>query len=183
VNVAAPAGTAWTEERTRAIIAANRHQRGALMPILHALLAEFGYIDQRAIAVLAEQLNLSRAEVYGVVTFYRDFRTTPPAATRMSICLAEACQSVGADGLLAHLRDRYGVAPGQTSADGNITLSEVFCLGNCALGPAIMINETLVGLADPGRIDAVVAAASSALTETTAPGGVTAAISAASVRR
>jgi formate dehydrogenase subunit gamma len=149
-------GNGWSAQRTRSIAAAHRHQRGALLPILHALMEEYGYVDQQAIPVLADELNLSQAEVYGVVTFYRDFRTTPPGPVCVSICRAEACQAVGADALLAHATSRLGVRPGETTTDGTVSLSEVFCLGNCALGPSVMINGRLSGMVDHDRFDALV---------------------------
>jgi formate dehydrogenase subunit gamma len=152
-----PVHPEWSPERTRAIVAAHRHERGALIPILHAHVAEFGHVDPRAVPVLAHELNLSRAEVHGVVTFYRDFRTEPPGRTQVGVCRGEACQSVGAEALLAHARARLGVEPGQTSPDGSVSLTEVFCLGDCALGPAVTVDGRLFGRVDPGRFDDLVA--------------------------
>jgi formate dehydrogenase subunit gamma len=139
------------------VVAAHRSERGALMPILRALLDQDGYLDPRAVPVVAEELNLSRAEVHGVVTFYKDFRPEPPGRRHLQLCRAEACQAVGADAVLRHATRRLGVQPGQTTADGAVTLEEVFCLGNCALGPSALVDGRLVGRVDAARLDALLA--------------------------
>jgi formate dehydrogenase subunit gamma len=145
------------EQRVRAAVAAHRDQRGALLPILHRLQAELGHIDEAALPVIAAELNLSRAEVYGVVTFYSDFRLVPAGTTTVRVCRAEACQSVGAERLAEHARARLGVDFGATTADGSVTLEQVFCLGNCALGPAVQVGERLYGRVDEAAFDALVA--------------------------
>lgn len=142
-------------ERVRAIAASHAGERGPLLPILHAVQQEFGYLDPAVTPVLADVLNLSIAEVHGVITFYRDFRATPPGRVTVRICRAEACQAVGADALLAHATGRLGVAVGETTPDGAVTLDEVFCLGNCALGPSIQVGTRLHGRVGPERLDAV----------------------------
>lgn len=119
----------------REIVAEHRAHRGALIPILHAVQKALGCVPAEAIPVLAAELNLSRADVHGVVSFYHDFRSAPAGRCTVRVCRAEACQAVGARRLVAHLRDRYGVALGETSWDGSLTAEQVFCLGNCALGP------------------------------------------------
>ncbi|MEJ3654375.1 formate dehydrogenase subunit gamma [Actinomycetes bacterium KLBMP 9759] len=134
---------------------AHRGERGALLPILHDIQAELGYVDPEVVPVLADALNLSIAEVHGVVTFYRDFRSTPPGRTTVRICRAEACQSVGADALVEHAKARLGVGFGETTVDGAVTLDEVFCLGNCALGPAVQVGDRLHGRVAPARFDAL----------------------------
>lgn len=149
----------WSEDRARAIIARHRHLRGALLPILHALQDCFGCIDEPAVPLLAEELNLSRAEVHGVVSFYHDFRRTRPGRHVVKVCRAEACQSMGAESLLAHATRRLSVEAGGTSPDGAFTLEAVYCLGNCALSPAILIDETLHGRVTPERFDALTARA------------------------
>ncbi|WP_309113708.1 NAD(P)H-dependent oxidoreductase subunit E [Saccharothrix sp.] len=141
-------------DRVLAVIEAHRHDRGALLPILHGLQAEFGYIDQSVIPLLAKELNLSRADVHGVVTFYRDFRSEPPGRVTVLLCRAEACQAVGAEELVAHA-ERTIAKIGQTA--GNVTLDQVFCLGNCALGPAAQINGRLHGRLTPHELDAAIA--------------------------
>jgi formate dehydrogenase subunit gamma len=142
-----------TEERVRAIVATLRNERGALLPILHAVQAEFGYVDPAIEPVLADALNLSTAEVHGVITFYRDFRRAPAGRHTVRICRAEACQAVGAQRLAEHARARLGVEFGDTTTDGAVTLDEVFCLGNCALGPAVQVDGRLHGRVSPARLD------------------------------
>jgi formate dehydrogenase subunit gamma len=137
----------------RAIVAAHAGERGPLLPILHDVQAAFGAIDADAIVVIAEILNLSRAEVHGVVSFYRDFRTEPPARLVVRICRAEACQANGAEALVDHAVSHVGLGVGETATDGSIMLDEVFCLGNCALGPSILVGDRVVGRVDAHRLD------------------------------
>ena len=147
----------WSEERALALVARHLDERGPLMPILHALQEVFGHVDPRAVDVVAEALNLSKAEVYGVITFYKDFRSEPPGASLIQVCRAEACQSMGAERLARHAREHLGVEFGGTTPDGAITLEQVFCLGNCALSPAVMIDGRLKGRVDEARFDELVA--------------------------
>ncbi len=151
----------WSEERAIAVVERHRGERGPLMPILHELQAVFGYIDPLALDVVAGALNLSKAEVYGVVTFYKDFRSEPPGSSLVQVCRAEACQSMGAEQLARHAREHLGVDFGDTTSDGAITLAQVFCLGNCALSPAVMIDGRLKGRVDEARFDELVAEARS----------------------
>ena len=130
--------------------------RGPLLPILHALQETFGYVDTRAVALVAHELNLSRADVYGVLTFYSDLRTSPPGEVRVQVCRGEACQAVGGHALAAHALASLGVGFGETAANGSITLDEVFCLGNCALGPTICVNGHLRGRVDATSFDGLV---------------------------
>ena len=143
-------------DRVRAIVARHEGERGPLLPILHDLQAEFGAIDGETVRLVAEGLNLSRADVHGVVTFYTDFRATPGGRSTVRVCRAEACQSVGADRLVEHARAHLGIDLGATTPDGAITLESVFCLGNCALSPAVMVDDTLVGRVDERRFDSLV---------------------------
>lgn len=154
-----PAGNRNREQRVRAIVAEHRTARGALLPVLHAVKEEWGYVDPAVIPVLADELNLSRADVYGVITFYEDFRQTPPGRTTVRVCRAEACQAVGAAALADHAQARLGVALGETAPDGTVTLDQVFCLGNCATGPAVEIDGRLHGRVTPERLDALLASA------------------------
>ena len=149
----------WSEDRVLAIVAVHEGERGPLLPILHDIRETFGYVDPRAVPLVADALNLSRAEVHGVVTFYRDFRTTPGGAVEVRICRAEACQSVGADALVEDAVERFGVPVGGTTADGRLTIDEVFCLGDCALGPAVMIGDEVHGRMDGERLAGLVAEA------------------------
>src|SRR3954466_7903719 len=121
----------WTRERGTAIIASEATREGAMLPILHALQEAFGYIHAEAVPLIAETLNLTRAEVYGVVSFYHDFRRDPPGRHTLRLCRAEACQSLGAAALADHVRERLGVAWHETTGDGAVTLQPVFCLGLC----------------------------------------------------
>jgi formate dehydrogenase subunit gamma len=134
-------------------IAAHRHRPGALLPILHTLQDRLGFIPPESVAPIAEALNLSRAEVHGVITFYPDFRSAPPGRHVVKLCRAEACQSMGSEALAAHARARLGVDFQQTTADGAITLEPVYCLGNCALSPAALIDGRLHGRVSPERLD------------------------------
>ena len=147
----------WDRETARAIIVGERSRPGALLPILHALQEEFGYIDRAAIPLIAEILNLSRAEVYGVVTFYHDFRSAPPGRHVLKLCRAEACQSTGGDALAARAEARIGVALGNTTPDGEITLEPVYCLGLCATAPSAMLDGRVVGRLNEQKLDALLA--------------------------
>jgi formate dehydrogenase subunit gamma len=142
-------------ERVREIAAARRDQRGALLPVLHAIQAELGHVDGDDLPVVADVLNMAVAEVHGVVTFYRDFRRAPAGRATVRICRAEACQAVGAEALAGHAKARLGVGFGETTPDGALTLDEVFCLGNCALGPAVQVNGAVRGRVTPARLDAI----------------------------
>jgi len=130
---------------------------GALLPILHALQEEFGYIDREVVPLIAEILNLSRAEVYGVVTFYPDFKAVPPGRHVLKLCRAEACQSTGGDALAARAEAKVGVAIGNTTADGAITLEPVYCLGLCATAPSAMLDGRVIGRLDERKLDALLA--------------------------
>ncbi len=141
--------------RVRAIVAEHQHRRGPLLPVLHAVQAEFGYLPAEAVRVVADALNLTRADVHGVVTFYRDFRRSAPGRTVVRICRAEACQAVGARALVSEAEDVLGIPLGGTTADGAVTLGEVFCLGNCALGPSVQVGDRLVGRVDRARLRAL----------------------------
>lgn len=144
----------WSREHAAKIIAAEAAREGATLPILHALQHAFGYIHADAVPLIAETLNLSRAEVHGVVSFYHDFRRHPPGRHVLRLCRAEACQSLGAEALAAHVRHRLGVDWHDTTTDGAVTLEPVFCLGLCAIGPSALLDEAPLGRLDEARIDA-----------------------------
>jgi formate dehydrogenase subunit gamma len=141
----------------RRIVAQHRERPGPLLEVLHAVQAAFGYVPAGAVAVVAEELNLSRAEVHGVVTFYHYFRRSPPGAHIVSLCQAESCQSMGAEALAAHVRERLGIDFHETTADGRFSLEPIYCLGNCACSPAAMIDGRLFGRVTPEAFDALVA--------------------------
>jgi len=130
--------------------------RGALLPVLHAVQEQLGYVPEDAVNVIAKALNLSRAEVHGVITFYHDFREQPAGKHVIKMCRAEACQAMGAEHLIAHAERVLGVKLGETSADGSVTLEAIYCLGNCACSPAALVNGELVGRITPDRFDDVV---------------------------
>jgi formate dehydrogenase subunit gamma len=131
---------AWDADRAQARIREFEHLPGALLPILHALQEEFGYVDAAAAPEIAEALNLSHAEVHGVISFYHDFRHAPAGRHVLRICRAESCQSMGCDALIQHVEKRLGVKLGETTPDQSLTVEQVFCLGNCALSPAVMLD-------------------------------------------
>ena len=145
--------TPWQPEIAKALITERRTMPGAVIPILHALQDRFGYVDKEAVPMIAEALNLTRAEVHGVVTFYHDFRATPPGRHVVKVCRAEACQSMGCDPLIAHIEKKVGATLKHTAADGSVTLEPVYCLGNCALSPALMWNGELHGKMTPQKFD------------------------------
>ena len=146
-----------TRDTVIGIVDRLKHQEGALLPILHAVQAALGYIPPESVPVVAERLNLSRAEVHGVISFYHYFRSTPPGRHTLYLCRAEACQSMNARALESHAKARLGVAFHQTTGGGAFSLEPVYCLGNCALSPAMMIDGHLYGRVTPQRFDAVVA--------------------------
>lgn len=149
------AGWAFEPARAEAAIATCQHLAGPLLPVLHALQAEFGWVPDAAVPLVAERLNLSRAEVHGVLTFYHDFRRRPPAPRNLKICRAEACQAMGGDRLAAHAEQTLQAGFHGTSADGQIDLDPVYCLGNCAAAPAVMLDGCLIGRVTPTRLDAL----------------------------
>ncbi len=132
---------------------------GPLIPILHAVQEALGYVPRDAIPLIATELNLSRAEVHGVVSFYHYFRREQPGRHVFHLCRAEACQSVGAVALEAHAKKTLGIEFHETTRDGAISLEPVYCLGNCALGPSLMIDDRLQGRVSPQRFDELVARA------------------------
>jgi formate dehydrogenase subunit gamma len=134
------------------VVDRHRHQRGPLLAILHDIQDRLGFVDPEVVPMLAAELNLSRADVHGVVTFYKDFRSAPPGRVTVKVCRAEACQSVGAEHLVAQLERRLAIKVGETTPDGTTTLDQVFCLGNCALGPSAQINGRVYGRLDPDRV-------------------------------
>jgi formate dehydrogenase subunit gamma len=135
------------------VCAAHQEMAGALLPILHAVQNALGFVPKDAVPVIAHALNLSLAEVHGVVTFYHYFRQERPGRHTVHLCRAEACQAVGAIALEAHAKQSLGIDFHGTTTDGAITLEPVYCLGNCALGPSVMIDDRLQGRVTPGRFD------------------------------
>jgi formate dehydrogenase subunit gamma len=146
-----------TREQVAHIAESLKHKEGALLPILHAVQEALGHIPSGAVPVIAECLNLSRAEVHGVISFYHYFRTTPPGRHTVRLCRAESCQSMQSTALEAHAKRRLGVDYHATTADGAFSLEPVYCLGNCALSPAMTIDDRVYGRVTPARFDALVA--------------------------
>jgi formate dehydrogenase subunit gamma len=134
-----------------------KERPGALMPILRRIQDEMGWVPRDSVPVLAEILNLTRAEVHGVLSFYHDFRHEPPGRNVVKVCRAESCQAMGGVALAEHVRRRLGCEFGATRADGAFTLEPVYCLGNCACSPAMVVNGELLGRVTPERFDAVLA--------------------------
>jgi formate dehydrogenase subunit gamma len=143
------------ESRIRQVVAAHAGMEGPLLPILHAVQAEYGYVPDAAVPVIALGLNLSKAEVHGVVSFYHDFREAPAGTHLVKLCRAEACQAMGADRVAAHAKARLGVDWHGTRA--GVTLEPVFCLGLCACAPAAMVDGKLSGRVDEAWVERLVA--------------------------
>ena len=137
------------------IVSELKAKPGALLPILHAVQEELGYVPESAIAIIASELNLTRAEVHGVVTFYHDFRSHPAGKHIVKICQAESCQSVGSARLTTHARERLDIDFHQTTADRSCSLEPVYCLGNCALSPSVMVDNEVFGRVNEQRFDEI----------------------------
>ena len=135
-------------QRTLAIVGELKGLEGALLPILHEIQAEFGHVPQESLPVIARELNLSRAEVHGVVTFYHDYRDHPTGRHVLKLCRAEACQSMGGDALAERVKALLGIDFHQTTLDGAVTLEPVFCLGLCSCAPAAMLDGEVFGRMD-----------------------------------
>lgn len=143
----------WQTEDVISIVKAMQDKPGALLPILHAVQDKLGYIPPESLPLLAEGLNLSRAEVHGVVSFYHYFRSTPAGNHCIQICRAESCQAMGSRVLESHAKQTLNIDYQQTTADGDITLEPVYCLGNCACSPAIRIGDEVHGHVDTDKFD------------------------------
>jgi len=144
-------------EMIRDVTRRLKDRAGALLPVLHAIQDALGYIPAEAVPLVAEELNLSRAEVHGVISFYHYFRDTPPGRHTIHLCRAESCQAMRSKELEAHAKTRLGVGFHQTTPDGAFSFEPVYCLGNCALSPAVMVDGQLYGRVTPERFSAIVA--------------------------
>jgi formate dehydrogenase subunit gamma len=145
------------QDRLTEILAQHLSLEGPLLPILHAVQAEWGHIPDESLPIIADALNISRAEVHGVVTFYHDFRAEPAGRHVLRVCRAEACQAMGANALVDHVQAVLGVDWHGTTPDGAVTLEPVFCLGLCACGPAVMLDGAVVGRVTPQKLDGILA--------------------------
>jgi formate dehydrogenase subunit gamma len=143
--------------RIAAILRAHEGVEGPLLPILHDVQAEWGHIPREALPLIAEALNLTRAEVHGVMSFYHDFREDPAGRHVLKLCRAEACQAMGADRVADHAKGVLGIDWHQTTRDGAITLEPIFCLGLCACAPAALVDGRVVGRVDEARVEALIA--------------------------
>ena len=141
-----------------AVCARHGNKPDELLEIFHELQHQLGYVPDATLPVIASALNRSRAEIYGVLTFYHEFKRHPVGKHVVKICRAEACQSMGTDALCQHAEKSLRTKLGDTTADGSVTIEQVFCLGNCALSPAIMVGEKLYGKVDPKRFDQIIGA-------------------------
>jgi formate dehydrogenase subunit gamma len=141
----------------REIAGSHAERPGALLPILHEIQDRVGYVPENAVPIVAEVLNLSRAEVHGVLSFYHLLRRSPPGGRTLYLCRAEACQAMGARELERHAKESLGVEFHETTTDGRLSLEPIYCLGNCACSPAVMIDEAVHGRVTPERLDALLA--------------------------
>lgn len=143
--------------RTNAVIDELKGLEGPLLPILHGVQKEFGCVPRDALPVIAEALNLSRAEVHGVVSFYHDYRNEPAGRHVLKLCRAEACQSMGGDTIADRLQELLGISFHETAKDGSVTLEPVYCLGLCACAPSAMLDGVVIGRLDEGKAQEIVA--------------------------
>ena len=148
----------WNTERVEDILDGLKDKPGALLPILHAIQDNLGYVPPDSVPLIADALNISRADVHGVITFYHYFRETPPGRHTIHLCRAEACQAMGSDQLEAHVKQRLGIEYHENTADGQFSLEPVYCLGNCACSPSIMLAGEVHGRVTPERFDDILEA-------------------------
>jgi formate dehydrogenase subunit gamma len=151
--------TDFDADLARTLIERRRTMPGATLPILHDLMDQFGYIDDAAVPLIADALNISRAEALGVISFYHDFRRSPLRGRVLKLCRAESCQAMGCEELVSHLAARHGVAIDGDNEGSGIHVESVYCLGNCALSPAALLDGQPIGRLDCDRLDAIIAAA------------------------
>ncbi|CAG1770123.1 formate dehydrogenase subunit gamma [uncultured bacterium] len=140
----------------QSILAELKDKQGALLPILHAIQDSLGYIPPESVPEIAKALSLSRAEVHGVISFYHYFRDTPAGKHTIHLCRAESCQSMGANALEAHVKEKLGIDYHETTADGKFSLEPVYCLGNCACSPAMQIGHEVYGRVSAESFDDII---------------------------
>jgi formate dehydrogenase subunit gamma len=145
------------QDVVRAVVERHRNRRGPLLEILHEVQERIGYVPPAVVPLIATELNVSRADVHGVLTFYHHFRTTPPGARVLRVCRAESCQAMHGRAVEAHARRRLGIDFGETTGDGAVSLEAVYCLGLCAMSPAVMIDGEVHGRVSPERLDELLA--------------------------
>jgi formate dehydrogenase subunit gamma len=147
---------AAAREKVIAVIAELKDQAGPILPVLHGVQNALGYVPPEAVALVAEGLNVSRADVHGVVTFYHYFRHEPPGRHTIHLCRAESCQAMNGAALESHAKTKLGVGFHQTTSSGAFTLEPVYCLGNCACSPAVMVDGEVYGRVTADRFDEIV---------------------------
>jgi len=145
----------WNQQTADAIIARYEPVQASLLPILHAVQEEFGFISETAMRLIATSLNITRAEVYGVVSFYHDYRQAPAGRHVLKLCRAEACQAMGAEANAATLLNRLGLDWGGTTPDGRLTVEPIYCLGLCACAPTAMLDGELHARLDAAGLEAL----------------------------
>ena len=143
----------WNEAEASQIVNELKHLEGATLPILHALQDNFGYVDRRAVPLIADALNMSKAEIYGAITFYHDFREAPAGKRVVKLCRAEACQAMGCEDLVHHLETEQGITVDSTSPSGHLTVETVYCLGNCACGPSALLDGEIRARVSKAQLD------------------------------
>ncbi len=146
---------AWNEAQAREIIRRHSAREGALLPILHDVQAAFGCVPAEAVPLIAEALNLTRAEVHGVVSFYHDFRDKPAGRHVLKLCRAEACQSMNSEALAQKVLDRFDLDWGETTPDGRVTVEAIYCLGLCASAPSALLDGEPMARLSPQSIDEI----------------------------
>jgi len=147
----------WSETRASTIIASHIGREGPLLPILHSLQHAFGFVPDAAIPLIAVALNETQAEVYGVVSFYHDFRRSMPGRHVLKLCQAESCQSRGSTALAKQAQAALGIGFGETTPDGRVTLEPIYCLGLCSMSPSAMLDGEIVARIDAARLDELLA--------------------------
>ncbi len=148
--------TATVEQTVSGIVDQLKDKPGALLPILHAIQDELSYVPASAVPIIADGLRQTSAEIHGVISFYHEFRTTPPGRKTLQICRAEACQARGVRELEQHARKKLGIGYHQTTADKEFSLEAVYCLGNCACGPSVRVDDEIIGRVDAQRFDELI---------------------------
>jgi len=154
-----PGFAQWDIAEASQIVTARAQEKGAALPILHDLMERFGHVDRAIVPVLADALNISRADVFGTLTFYHDFRDHPPGRRTIKVCRAEACQARGAAEMAEALKAKLGVEWHGTTSDGAITVEPVYCLGLCACAPAVLVDQDPVGNVRVETLDELIAEA------------------------
>lgn len=152
-------GPGGCRERIAAIARAHQGTEGPALPVLRAVQEAFGYVPREAVPVIAETLNITRADLHGVMSFYHDLRQAPPGRHVLKLCRAEACQSMGAAALAEAALVRHGLHWGETTPDGALTIEPVYCLGLCSCSPSALFDEEPVGRLDSARLERLIAAA------------------------